>query len=69
MKELTRRQFLQGLAAGAAGIGIASVFPGLVPAADAASEPAGGKRLRAHLPAGFPVLRGIDHLFHVARLR
>ena len=40
MKELTRRQFLQGLAAGAAGIGIASVFPGLVPAADAASEPA-----------------------------
>ncbi len=37
MKEITRRQFLQGLAAGAAGLGISSVLPGFAPEAEAAT--------------------------------
>lgn len=37
MKEISRRQFIRGLAAGVAGIGISSVFPGLVTEADAAT--------------------------------
>lgn len=40
MKEITRRQFIQGLAAGAAGIGLSRVFHGLVPEAEAASDSA-----------------------------
>lgn len=43
MKEITRRQFLQGLAAGAAGLGISSVLPGFVPEAEAATSSAEGK--------------------------
>ncbi len=35
MKEISRRQFLQGLAAGAAGIGVSAVFPAMVPEAEA----------------------------------
>lgn len=46
MKEITRRQFLQGLIAGAAGIGVSALFPAIVP--EAAAE-------RAEAPEKPPV--------------
>ena len=38
MKEITRRQFIQGIATGAAGIGICAAFPGFPGLADEAES-------------------------------